>query len=211
MKFRNDDFHKKENRELTDAVQEEHPKKLLTVAEQRIMAMHRHEDGTPVRLHELGASEIFTSSNLEGKLSTLGNTARAKTETDESWQQQMQQAQNAGNSGGSEKIQYERNSKQGGGLTYGHESAKFDNVTFANQNKEQETFMMGCNCGLEWTVTGVSKRKDSDAPGAGTSVKVEQYGSPAGGAGSAGYNVSGAGGERQKYNVSGSQQQDYRG
>ena len=210
MKFRNDDFHKKENRELADAVQEEHPKQLFTVAEQRIMAMHRHDDGTPVRLHELGASEIFISSNLEGKLGTLGNTARAKTEADESWQQQMQEAQNAGNAGSSEKIQYERNSKQGGGLTYGHETAKFDNVAFVNQNNGQETFMMGCNCGLEWTVTGQNTKGNNPNNPAAT-VKIEQYGSPAGGAGSAGYNVSGAGGERQKYNVSGSQQQDYRG
>ena len=210
MKFTGDDFPKQNQNdsnsshgsELTDTIVGEHPKQLLTVAEQRIKAMHRHDDGTPVQLHEVGANELFSGPSLEGK---LGSNATGKTDADESWQQQMQQAQNAG--GSSEKIQYERSSKQGG-LTYGRETAKFDNAAFASQNKGQETLMMGCNCGLEWTVTGVSMKKDSSDSGPGA-IKIEQYGSADGKA--AGYNVSGPGGERQKYNVSGSQQKDYKG
>ena len=141
--------------EISDSVAEEHPKQLLIVAEQRIRAMHQHGDGMPVQLHEVGATALFSGPTLESKIK-IGSNTNAKTEADESLQQQMQQA----------------------------------------QNKGQETFLMGCNCGLEWTVTGVSMKKDSSDSGPGA-IKIEQYGS--------------ADGKAAGYNVSSSQQQDYKG
>ena len=137
--------------EISDSVADEHPKQLLTVAEQQIKAMHQHGDGTPVQLHEVGANAMFSGPTLEGKIN-VGSNLKAKAEADES----LQQA----------------------------------------QNKGQETFMMGCNCGLEWTVTGVSMKKDSSDSGPGA-IKIEQYGS--------------ADGKAAGYNVSGPQQQDYKG
>ncbi len=215
MKFTNDDYPrpKKHGNELTDAIEEGHPKGLITVAEQRIMATHHHDDGSPVKLHEMGANEIFTGPSLEGKLSfgSQNEKAVAKAEPADTWQQILQQQSQP--QGSTEKIQYERNKNQGGGLTYGHETAKFDTAAFASQSKRQETFMMGCNCGVEWTVTGVRTKSDSSNPAAGAvAIKIEQYGSPAGGAGAAGYNVSsGSGSGPGEYKAGGGQKQEYKG
>ena len=182
MKFTGDDFQARpgsnHGSDITGTIEKEHSKQLLIVAGQRIKAMHQHDDGTPVQLHEVSTDEFFSGTSLEGKIDI-----------------------------GSEKMQLERNSKPGG-LTYGRDTTKFDNAAFASQTKGQETLMMGCNCGLEWTVTGVSMKKDSSDTGPGA-IKIEQYGSADWKV--AGYNVSGPGGERQKYNVPGPPQQDYKG
>ena len=212
MKFTNEDYPraKRQGSELTDTIEEEHPKGLITVAEQRIKAMHSHDDGTPVELHEMGASEIFLGQSLEGKLgfgSSPGEKATVKAEPDDAWQQILQQQPQQ--QGSSEKIQYERNKNQNGSLTYGNETAKFDTAAFASQSKKQETLMMGCNCGQEWTVTGAGANSSNPAAGAST-VKIEQYGSAAA-SGSAGYNVSGGSSGPGEYKASGASGQDYKG
>ncbi len=211
MKFTNDDYSrsKKQENELTDTIQEEHSHGLITVAEQRIKATHRHNDGTPVELHEMDASEIFLGQSLEGKLSfgsSQGEKTTAKAEAADAWEQILQQQPQQ--PGSSERIQYERNENQGG-LTYGHKTAKFDTAAFASQSNKQETLMLGCNCGQEWTVTRAGASSSNPAAGANT-VKIEQYG--ARGSGVAGYNVSGgSSGGPGEYKTSGASGQEYKG
>ena len=191
MRFRNEDYPKRKN-ELSDTVSEEHPLHMAVVAEERIMAMHHHNDGSKVELHEVGSREFIQQSisgSLEGK---LGGSFEFSNDT------AKKEAENFN----APKIEYERKT-QGSQLQqlYGAQQS----VTGASHH--QETVMMGCNCGAEWTVTGQSMKQADGHDG----IKIEQYGSAAGGA--AGYNAaqSGAGGERIKYAASGGQQQDYKG
>ncbi|MBI2143510.1 hypothetical protein HYU20_04195 [Candidatus Woesearchaeota archaeon] len=195
MKFRSDDF--PSSKDLTDTVTEEHPKHMIAVAEQRIMAMHSHDDGSAVELHEIGSKEFIQQSiqsSIEGKLGS----------SDTEWQQPKQGENNLA----AAKIEYEKKSSQNQPMQlYGSQQSVTGGISH-----NQETVMMGCNCGAEWTVTGQStKANDPSNPAGG--VKIEQYGR--GGAGGAdqpgGYRASGVGGEKQEYRTSAGQQQDYKG
>lgn len=203
MKFRNDDFPAKQpsshnSSELTDTIAEEHPKHFVAVAEEQIRAMHRHEDGSSVELHEVGAREFISqsiASSLEGKLA--GSIS--------AWQQQHDLFAEKGQSKNLDaaKIEYEKKSSQNQpAQLYGSQQSVTGS---AHQSPGQDTAMVGCNCGLEWTVTGHSMK----AQGA-EGVKVEQYGN-GGTAQPGGYRASGAGGEKQEYRTSAGQQQDYKG
>ncbi len=189
MKFRSDDFPHKGRDELADAVESEHPQRLMAVAEQKILSAHHHQDGSPVELHEVGSKEFIRQSmggSLEGKIT--GSSFDSNSE------EKSLHLQNA-------KVEYEKKSSQPQQLYSSQQS-----VTGAASHK-QETFMMGCNCGAEWTVTGQSTKKDDSNPAA---VKVERYGSE--GSGSAGYNLaSGAGGEKAEYRAGSGQKSEYRG
>lgn len=196
MKFNDDNYppqpkHGSRNNEISDSVAEEHPKHIIAVAEQRITAMHSHDDGSSVELHEIGSREFIQQSiqsSIEGK---LGNNNE--------WQPQPTQNEN---SLAAARIEYEKKSSQNQPTQlYGSQQS----VTGALFHK-QETFMMGCNCGAEWTVTGQSTKADANNPAA---VKVEQYGSAAGGG--AGYNVSGGGSGPGEYRAGGGQREDYKG
>ena len=195
MRFRNDDFPiKKKDNELTDTIAEEHPKHLAAVAGEQIRAMHHHDDGSQVELHEVGAREFIAQSirsSLEGKLT--GNFESGSNDE----KQMLQGSQNITNAA---KIEYEKKSSQGQpSQLYGTQQS----VTGVSHN--QETMMMGCNCGAEWTVTGQSTK----AQGA-EGVKIEQYGL-GGVAQPGGYRASGAGGEKAEYRTGAGQQQDYKG
>lgn len=192
MRFTANDFPAKQssshNGELSDSVAEEHPKHLVAVAEEQIKAMHSHEDGSPVELHQVGSREFIAqsiSSSLEGKLSgSFGNDSEKN-------KQQLPQ-QNAA------KIEYEKKSSQNQPTQlYGSQQSVTGGVSH-----RQETAMVGCNCGAEWTVTGQSLK----AQGA-EGVKVEQYGSAAGKNG--GYSVSGGSGPGEYH--AGGGQQGYKG
>ncbi len=196
MKFNDDNYppQQKQNShtsELTDTIAEEHPKHFVAVAEEQIRAMHRHEDGSSVELHEVGSREFISqsiASSLEGKLAGSSND----------WQQQSPQ-----NNLAAAKIEYEKKSSQNQPMQlYGTKQLA---TGASHQSPGQETAMVGCNCGLEWTVTGQSTK----AQGA-EGVKIEQYGS-GGTAQPGGYRASGAGGEKQEYRTSNSQQSDYKG
>ncbi|MBI3036558.1 hypothetical protein HYY73_02280 [Candidatus Woesearchaeota archaeon] len=197
MRFRNDDFPiKKKGNELTDTIAEEHPKHLAAVAEEQIKAMHHHNDGSRVELHEVGSREFIQESirsSLEGKLgSGFAN--------DSNFGEKEQNASNLN----AAKIEYERKSSQNQpGQLYGSQQS----VTGAGAATGHETVMMGCNCGAEWTVTGQSTKANDSNTAAG--VKIEQYGSASGGA--AGYRASGPGGETAEYKTGAGQQQDYKG
>ncbi|MBI2550256.1 hypothetical protein HYV83_03690 [Candidatus Woesearchaeota archaeon] len=195
MRFRNDDLpiRKKQGSELTDTIAEEHPKHLAAVADEQIKAMHHHSDGSQVELHEVGSREFIQESirsSLEGKLgSGFAN--------DSNFSEKEQNANNLN----AAKIEYERKSSQNQPQQlYGTQRS----VTSAGTAHNQETMMMGCNCGAEWTVTGQSTK----AQGA-EGVKIEQYGSAAGQPG--GYRASGAGGENAEYKTGAGQQRDYKG
>lgn len=187
MRFRNDDLPIKN--ELTDTIAEEHPKRFVAVAEEQIRAMHRHRDGSSVELHEIGSKEFIQQSiqtSLEGKLGGGSND----------WQPQ----QNPQNNLAATRIEYEKKSSQSQpAQMYGLQQS----VTGAGAAR-QETAMVGCNCGLEWTVTGQSTK----AQGA-ESVKIEQYGTAAG-KGASGYSASGGGGPGE-YRAGSGQQQGYKG
>lgn len=214
MRFRNDDFPAKNG--LTDTIAEEHPKRFVAVAEEQIRAMHSHEDGSSVELHQVGSREFIQQSiqtSLEGKLGGSSD-----------WQPQ----QNPQNNLAAAKIEYEKthfdSSRRGPVAAAMRESSQSQpqhdlfgkgqsktelygaqqSVTGAGAARH-ETAMVGCNCGAEWTVTGQSTK----AQGAG-GVKVEQYGN-GGTAQPGGYRASGAGGEKQEYRTSAGQQQDYKG
>ncbi|MBI2141419.1 hypothetical protein HYU16_03260 [Candidatus Woesearchaeota archaeon] len=205
MKFRNDD-NIRSSRDLTDAVTKEHPKHFIAVAEQQIMAMHSHKDGSAVELHQVGSREFIQQSqqsamaSLEGKLgdasSGFGSGSFGRSESTK-------------DNLGAAKIEYERKSQNQPGqqAIYG---AQHD--LLAKGQSKTETAMVGCNCGAEWTVTGQSTRANDPSNPAG-GVKVEQYGH--GGAGSAGqpggYRAAGPGGEKQEYRTGAGQQQDYMG
>ncbi len=185
MRFRNDDSPK---RELTDTVSEEHPMRMAAVAEERIKAMHHHSDGSSVEIREIGSREFIQqsmSSSLEGK---LGGDFSIGGDEEKHPRQDIV------------KIEYERKSQNSQPQQlYGTQQA----VT-GGASHHQETVMMGCNCGLEWTVTGQSA-KQTDSGG----IKIEQYGNTA--TGGAVY-AKGAGGEGIKYGSSGGQQQkSYKG
>ncbi len=200
MRFRNDDFPAKQpgshsSSELTDTIAEEHPKHFVAVAEEQIKAMHHHEDGSSVELHEVGSHEFISqsiASSLEGKL--VGNSGPDDV--------QLSQLNNPNaNSINAAKIEYEKKLSQNQPQQlYGEQQSVTGGVFHG-----QETAMVGCNCGLEWTVTGQSTK----AQGA-EGVKVEQYGS-GGTAQPGGYRSSGAGGEKQEYRTLNSQQSDYKG
>ncbi len=194
MRFVNDDLPAKQrgsHNELTDTVAEEHPKHFVAAAEEQIRVMHHHEDGSPVELHEVGSREFISqsiASSLEGK---MGNS--------EFWNEDKPQLQNNLSAA---RIAYENKSSQNQpAQSYGAQQSVTGGVSH-----RQDTAMVGCNCGLEWTVTGQSMK----AQGA-EGVKIEQYGPAAGK--SAGYNASagsGSGGPGE-YHTGGGQQQDYKG
>ncbi|MBI2144377.1 hypothetical protein HYU17_04490 [Candidatus Woesearchaeota archaeon] len=183
---------------LAEAVAEEHPKHLAAVAEQQIMAMHSHRDGSQVELHQLGSQEFIQQSigsSLEGKLSSSNFSGESDSEK-QFWQKQ--------NDLSAVKIEYEKKQSQNQPhQMYGNQQS----VTGA-AGARHDTIMMGCNCGSEWTVTGqsMSGDKSDGSAGAGFAVKVEAYVS--GAAQAAGYAVSG--GKNPKYGAPGSQQEDYR-
>ncbi len=203
MRFRADGSPRRgssESSELSDAVTQEHPKHFIAVAEQQIMAMHHHSDGSRVELHQVGSQEFIQQSirtSLEGKLGDVSSDfGSGRSEGNK-------------NNLAAAKIEYERKSQNQPGqqAIYG---AQHD--LLAKGQSKTETAMMGCNCGAEWTVTGQStKANDPSNPAGG--VKVEQYGH--GGAGSAGqpggYRAAGPGGEKQEYRTGAGQQQDYKG
>ena len=198
MRFTNDELPIKKsgshNSELTDTVAEEHPKRFVAVAEEQIKAMHHHNDGSAVELHEVGSREFIAQSigsSLEGKLGGVSND----------WQQQ----QNPQNNLSAAKIEYEKKSSQQPQQLYGIQQS----VT-GGAIHQQETAMVGCNCGAEWTVTGQSTKANNPNNPAAT-VKIEQYGPAAGGG--AGYNLSGGGGSGPgEYRAgAGAQQQEYKG
>ena len=204
MKFSQPDYPKpqqskpKNEKDLTEAVAEEHPKHIVSVAEQQIMAMHSHSDGSAVELHQIGSREFIAQSmrsSLEGKLG--GSDI-------DGWQQQLQQ--NPQNNIAAAKIEYEKRSSQNEPMqSYGAQHS----VTGAavQGGGRHETAMVGCNCGAEWTVTGQSTiTTDPNNPAA---VKIERYGSAAGG--SAGYNVSGGSNGPGEYRAGGGQRQEYSG
>ncbi len=224
MRFRRDDFHSDNKgtdaplstlgKELTDAVSEEHPKHFIAVAEQQIMAMHHHSDGSRVELHQVGSQEFIQQSirtSLEGKLG--GSEGHNEKQF---WQKENESPFAAA------KIEYEKKGQHD--LLGKPKSAAADwaqsQQRLGGQSKlygaqhsvtgaaSHETAMVGCNCGAEWTVTGQSLKADPNNPAA--AVKVEQYGP--GGAGQPGsYRASGAGGEKAEYRTGAGQQQDYRG
>ncbi len=198
MRFRNDDFPNKNAHgdELTDTVTEEHPKRFVAVAEEQIRAMHHHEDGSSVELHQVGSREFIAQSigsSLEGKLTGTSDFSESDKQF---WQKQDNQA--------GAKIEYEKKSSQSQPTQlYGAQQS----VT-GGMSHRQETAMVGCNCGAEWTVTGQSTKANNPNNPAAT-VKIEQYG-PAAGKG-AGYSASGGGGGPGEYRTGGEQRQDYKG
>ncbi len=189
MKFRNDDYppSSKNSGELTDTVESEHQKHFAAVAEEQIRAMHSHDDGSAVELHEVGSREFIAQSIASGLEGKIGGSDISD------WQQQ-----NSQNNLAAAKIEYEKKSSQQPQQTYGAQQS----VTGVSHG--QETAMVGCNCGAEWTVTGQSTK----AQGA-EGVKIEQYGSAGGQPG--GYRASGAGGEKVGYRAGGGQREDYNG
>lgn len=183
MKFRNDDYPK---HDLADVVDSEHPQRLIETAGQRIRMHHRHDDGSSVELHEIGSKEFIKQS--------IQNSIESKLTDDTNW---LQQENRQGNLAAA-KIEYEKKSSDQPHQIYGAQSS-------AMPSHKQETFMMGCNCGAEWTVTGQStKAPDPNNPAA---VRIERYGST--GSGSAGYNVSSGG--PGEYKAGGGASQDYKG
>ena len=194
MRFTNDDLPVK--RKLTDTVAEEHPKRFVAVAEEQIRAMHHHEDGSSVELHEVGSREFIAQSigsSLEGKIGISDIS---------DWQQQ----QSLQNNLAAAKIEYEKKSSQNQPMQlYGAQQS----VTGGALSHRQETALVGCNCGAEWTVTGQSTKANNPNNPTAT-VKIEQYG-PAAGKG-AGYNASGSGGGGPgDYRAGGGQRQEYKG
>lgn len=193
MRFRSDDFPRssKNNSELTDTIESEHLKGFVAVAEEQIRAMHSHEDGSSVELHQVGSREFIQQSiqtSLEGK---LGGSEEHNEK--QFWQKESESPFAAA------KIEYEKKSSQSQPQQlYGAQQS----VTGVSHS--QETAMVGCNCGAEWTVTGQSTK----AQGA-EGVKVEQYGTASGQL--SGYRASGAGGEKAEYRTSAGQQQGYKG
>ncbi len=195
MRFRNDDYpgRSKGNGELTDTIESEHPKRFVAVAEEQIRAMHSHEDGSSVELHQVGSREFIQqsiASSLEGK---IGGS--------EFWNENnspQQPQQNAA------KIEYEKKSSQNQPMQpYGAQQSVTGGVSHS-----QETAMVGCNCGAEWTVTGQSTKAQGAEGGPG-GIKIEQYGTAAGKEAS-GYSSSGGGGPGE-YRTGGGQQQGYKG
>ncbi len=190
MKFRNNaNIHS--SRDLTDAVTKEHPKHFIAVAEQQIMAMHHHSDGSRVELHQVGSQEFMQQSirnSLEGKL--VDASSDFGSDRSESNKGSLAAA----------KIEYERKSQN-----QPEQQAVYGAQHSVTGAASHETAMVGCNCGAEWTVTGQSTKAQGTE-----GVKIERYGSASGGA--AGYNVvPGAGGEKQEYRTGAGQQQDYKG
>ncbi|MBI2145522.1 hypothetical protein HYU18_04345 [Candidatus Woesearchaeota archaeon] len=185
MRFTSDNSNHN-SRELTDAVSEEHPAHIAALAEESIKAMHSHKDGSEVEIHEIGSREFIRQSiqgSIEGK---LGGSFGSNSDSEKN----PLQLQNA------TKIEYEKKSSQQPQQLYGTQQSMTGGASH-----HQDTVLMGCNCGAEWTVTGQSTKE-------GDGLKIEQYGSQGG---SAGYNVSGAGGEMIKYAASGPQQKEYKG
>ena len=207
MRFRNDDFQNKKphGSDLTETVKEEHPKHFVAVAEEQIRSMHNHDDGSPVELHRVGSREFIAQSiqsSIEGKLTGNG------FEDLQFLQKNEQNASNLNN----EKIEYEKISshdlfgKVQSNTEYGVQQA----VTAGGLSHKQETAMVGCNCGAEWTVTGQSTKGNNPNNPAAT-VKVEQYGSAAGSAPGYGRGGGGDGGGPGEYRTGGGQRQEYRG
>ena len=205
MRFTNDELPIKKSSshksELTDTVAEEHPKHFVAVAEEQIKAMHHHEDGSSVELHEVGSREFIAQSigsSLEGKIT--GGSGFNENEKF-FWQQNNQNTSNPNTA----KIEYEKKSSQQPQQLYGIQQS----VTGGAIHK-QETAMVGCNCGAEWTVTGQSTKANNPNNPAAT-VKIEQYSSAA--EKGAGYKVSSGGGSGQgEYRAGGgAQQQEYKG
>ncbi|MBI2580865.1 hypothetical protein HYV85_03585 [Candidatus Woesearchaeota archaeon] len=195
MKFRNDD-NIRSSRDLTDAVTKEHPKHFIAVAEQQIMAMHSHKDGSAVELHQVGSREFIQQSQQSAMASLEGKLGGSEGHNEKQFWQKENESPFA-----AAKIEYERKGQQPGQQAiYG---AQHD--LLAKGQSKTETAMMGCNCGAEWTVTGQSTK----AQGA-EGVKVEQYGHGMAGQ-PGGYRVSGAGGEKAEYRTGAGQQQDYKG
>ena len=205
---------KKSEKDLAETVAEEHPKHLVAVAEEQILAMHHHKDGSPVELHEVGSREFIAqsmaSSSLEGKLG--GSSGGSGSSSDDQFEKSFWQreSENSKNTLAAAKIEYERKSAQNSPVqSYGAQHS----VTGASfhAGSKQEAVMMGCNCGAEWTVTGQNLKADPANPAASAAaVKVEQYGH--GGVGQpGGYRASGPGGEKAEYRTSAGQQQDYKG
>lgn len=190
MRFGHDDIPVKKH-ELEEALESD-DRHMLMAAEQRIKAMHSHNDGTPVELHEIGSKEFIKQSigdSLEGKIGTGSFGSEEKTSS------LLQQ-----NTG---VIEYEKKSSQ----NQPHQSYGAQQSVTGGSMHKQETAMMGCNCGAEWTVTGQSTKQADSGPGA---VKIERYGST--GSGSAGYNItSGSGGGPGEYRAGGGQSSEYRG
>ena len=204
MKFSQPDYPKpqqpkpKNEKDLTEAVAEEHPKHIVSVAEQQIMAMHSHSDGSAVELHQIGSREFIAQSmrsSLEGKLG--GSDI-------DGWQQQLQQ--NPQNNIAAAKIEYEKRSSQNEPMqSYGAQHS----VTGAavQGGGRHETAMVGCNCGAEWTVTGQSMKTAGEESGA---IKIQSYSQGSQGGGEpGGYRAGGGGGA--EYHTGAGTEQNYNG